>query len=62
MAARPSSGVDAAEIESLIQKRAEAKAGKDFATADAVRAQLLEMGIELRDTPEGTAWSRRASV
>lgn len=62
VAARPSSGVDAAEIESLIQKRAEAKAGKDFATADAVRAQLLEMGIELRDTPEGASWSRRASV
>ena len=47
------------EIEELIAKRTEAKKAKDFATADAIRAQLLEMGIVLEDTREGVKWSRK---
>lgn len=46
------------EIEEMIAKRSEAKKNKDFATADAIRAKLLEMGIELLDTREGTKWKR----
>lgn len=46
------------EIEDMINKRSEAKKAKDFATADAIRAKLLEMGIELLDTREGTKWKR----
>lgn len=47
------------EIEELIAKRTAAKKAKDFATADAIRAQLLEMGIVLEDTREGVKWSRK---
>lgn len=50
-----------AEVEALIQKRAEARAKKDFATADAIRKQLLERGILLEDTPQGTLWRKVAS-
>lgn len=49
-------GVDEATIEALIAKRNQAKKDKDFATADSVRAQLLDMGIEIQDTREGTRW------
>ena len=48
-----------AEINALIEQRHAAKAAKDFATADQLRAQLLEAGIELIDKPGGvTDWLR----
>ncbi|MDD6095150.1 MAG: cysteine--tRNA ligase [Clostridia bacterium] len=43
-----------AEIEKLISQRAQAKKDKDYAAADAIRAQLLDMGVVLEDTKEGT--------
>jgi cysteinyl-tRNA synthetase len=46
-------------IAAMIVKRADAKKAKDFATADAVRDELLAKGIVLRDSPEGTTWSRQ---
>lgn len=46
------------EVEQLIADRTAAKKAKDFAKADAIRAQLLDMGIELRDTREGVKWKR----
>ena len=45
-------------IQEMIDKRTQAKADKDFATADAVRDELLQKGIVLRDGPEGTTWSK----
>ncbi|OUO77733.1 cysteine--tRNA ligase [Blautia sp. An249] len=47
-----------AEVEKLIAQRQEARKAKDFAKADAIRDQLLEMGIELKDTREGVKWKR----
>ena len=50
-------GVDAellAYINGKIEERRLAKAGKDFAKADAIRAELLEKGITLVDSREGT--------
>lgn len=42
----------------LIEERNSAKAMKDFARADEIRALLLSEGIELRDTKEGTTWKK----
>ncbi len=47
-----------ADIEALIQERTAAKKAKNFARADEIRAQLLEMGIVLKDTREGVVWTR----
>ena len=45
-----------AYVEDLIAKRAAAKKEKDFQTADAIRAELLEKGVEIKDTREGVVW------
>ena len=50
--------IDEEKIISLIEKRAECKKNKDYSGADAIRAELSEMGIVLEDTREGTKWSR----
>ena len=47
-----------AEVEALIQQRTDAKKNKDFAKADAIRQQLLDMGIVLEDTRQGVKWKR----
>jgi cysteinyl-tRNA synthetase len=48
--------VDEAWVLSMIEERAAAKKAKDFARADAIRSELSDQGIELRDTPQGTDW------
>jgi cysteinyl-tRNA synthetase len=53
--------LSAADIEAMIQARAEARKAKDFAEADRIRDELLEKGIILDDSREGTSW-RRASL
>ena len=40
----------------LIEKRKEAKANKNYALADQIRNELLEKGVELLDTREGTTY------
>lgn len=44
------------EIEKLVQDRWQAKQQKDFAKADAVRDQLLQMGIRVLDRADGSDW------
>ena len=51
-------GIGESEIEALIQKRADARKAKDFATADAVRKELADKGVIIEDTPAGTQWKR----
>ena len=41
-----------------IEERKAAKKEKDFAKADAIRAELLEKGIILEDTREGVKWKK----
>ena len=45
-----------AEIESLIQKRQEARKNKDWAAADSIRDELAKRNIVLEDTPSGIKW------
>ncbi len=46
------------DIEKLIEERQAARKAKDFARADAIRDDLLEKGIVLKDTREGVQWKR----
>ena len=55
---RGGSDISAEQIETLIAKRNQAKADKDYAGADAVREELKAMGVVLEDSREGTKWRR----
>lgn len=46
------------EVEELIAARQQARKEKNFARADEIRQQLLDMGIVLEDTREGVKWKR----
>ena len=52
------SDIDEAQIQSLIDARAQAKASKNFAEADRIRQTLGDMGVVLKDSPQGTQWER----
>lgn len=49
--------VDAAYIEEQIALRAAAKAAKNYAESDRIRAGLLAQGVELKDSAQGTTWT-----
>lgn len=53
-------GLDEAAIQTLIDARAQAKADRDFAKADAIRQQLLDNGVVLEDKRGGATEWRRA--
>ena len=46
------------EIEKLIEERQQARANKDWATADRIRDELKAQGITLKDTPQGVIWTK----
>jgi cysteinyl-tRNA synthetase len=52
---------EVAEIDALIEKRNQARADRDFATADTIRDQLTAMGIVLEDAGTATRWRRKDS-
>ena len=56
---RQSNDLDA-EIEELIAQRQEARANKDWATADKIRNDLKAKGIILKDTPQGVTWTKES--
>jgi cysteinyl-tRNA synthetase len=43
-------------IKLLIEFRNEAKLNKDYSTADKIRENLHKLGIQIKDTKEGTRW------
>ena len=53
-------GISPAEIEALIEERAEAKKAKNWARADEIRDSLKEQGILLEDSAAGTKWAKAA--
>ncbi|PWN04850.1 cysteine--tRNA ligase [Nocardioides silvaticus] len=44
-------------VSGLLEQRAEARAAKDWARADAIRDQIKQAGIEVEDTPDGPKWT-----
>ena len=44
------------KVDSLIEDRSNAKKKRDFELADKIRSELIELGIEINDSPEGTTW------
>ena len=36
--------------------RHEARASKDFARSDSLRQEITDLGVSVRDTPEGQVW------
>ena len=45
-----------AAVDMLLELRAKAKAAKDWATSDAIRDRLAELGFEVKDTKDGATW------
>ena len=48
------------KINEMVSKRSKAKNNKDFETADAIRNKLLEMGVEINDSSDGTEWKLKS--
>jgi cysteinyl-tRNA synthetase len=49
-------------VRAELQRRADARSAKDWATADAVRDRLAEAGIEVTDTPDGAQWALKGEA
>jgi cysteinyl-tRNA synthetase len=49
-------------VRTLLEQRAEARATRDFSTADAIRDRIKAAGIEIEDTPTGPKWSLEAGT
>ena len=45
-------------LDMVIALRKEAKENKDYATSDQIRIGLQNIGIQLKDSKEGTTWSK----
>jgi len=58
-------GADAAltaRIDDLIAQRVAARAAKDWASADAIRAELTALNVEVMDNPTGATWRLKESA
>jgi cysteinyl-tRNA synthetase len=49
-------GIDQELVARRLAERAEARKAKDFARSDAIRGELLAMGVAIMDGPQGTSW------
>ncbi len=55
----PEPAVDDARIQALVDERTAARKSRDFAAADRLRQELLDLGITIEDRPQGTIWYRQ---
>ena len=44
------------KVDNLIEDRSNAKKKSDFELADKIRSELIDLGVEINDSPEGTTW------
>jgi cysteinyl-tRNA synthetase len=49
-------GIDAAQVQALLDERAAARTAKRYEDSDRLRGQLQAMGVEVMDTPQGQRW------
>ena len=56
------SAIDETQVQQLVDARQAAKKARDFAEADRLRAELLDLGIVVEDTPQGPRWKRASAV
>ena len=54
---RPLDAKLVSDIETLVAERAKARANKEWAKSDELRAQLAALGIVIKDTPSGSVWN-----
>ena len=50
--------IDTAWVQERIAARAQAKAARDFGLSDAIRKELADRGIVLKDSAQGTTWEK----
>jgi cysteinyl-tRNA synthetase len=50
-------GVDPEQVEALVRAREQARANREWAEADRLRAELASLGVQVVDTAEGSRWS-----
>jgi cysteinyl-tRNA synthetase len=50
-------GIDPAMVERRIAERTQARKAQDFSRSDSIRAELLAIGVSLRDDAQGTTWT-----
>lgn len=50
-------GIEVEKVEELVAARQDARKNKDFARSDEIRDELIELGVEVKDTPQGAVWS-----
>jgi cysteinyl-tRNA synthetase len=55
-------GLDKSAVEAKVAARDAAREAKDFTRADAIRAELASLGVEVQDTPGGGATTWRVAV
>ncbi len=55
-------GLAVEEIEARVKERNDARAARDFAKSDAIRAELAEKGVEVKDVPGGRETTWRVKV
>ncbi|MCZ6665680.1 MAG: cysteine--tRNA ligase, partial [Gammaproteobacteria bacterium] len=48
--------VEADIVEKMITARNVARAAKNWSRADAIRDELAQMGVQIKDGPNGTQW------
>nr|WP_321512984.1 cysteine--tRNA ligase [uncultured Pseudodesulfovibrio sp.] len=49
-------GIDPLKVQGLLDARQQARKDKDFEKSDAIRDELAEMKVEVKDTPQGATW------
>ena len=50
-------GLDCARVEELVERRRQARAQKDWETADRLRDELASMGVTVQDGADHTTWA-----